>query len=118
MTLLNIQAELAWLRPLIERLVNAVERIAGPLPEVKEMPRMATLADYSYIPDDELGRIQMEQEAFARGNMLVPGSEAFLSAVAHYEKQIINSYGEVDGAALVAQLPWKAQSLNPNDPQT
>lgn len=75
---------------------------------------MSTLDDYSYVSDSELARVQIENEIFARQNMLVPGSQAFLSAVALYEKQIIDSYGEVDGAALVSQLPWKVQSPPPN----
>lgn len=111
MSLLNLQVELQWLLPLLTRAVNALERIAGPLPDPATLTnrRQSTLADYAYLPEDEQQRIQVEQEIFAKQNMLVPGSDAFLNAVALYEKQIMNSYGESDGAILVSQLPWKVQ---------
>lgn len=114
MSFVNFHVELQWLRPLFERLVTAVERIAGPLPEIREAPRMSTLDDYSFIPENEQARVQVENELFARKNMLVPGSEAFISAVSRYEQQILDSYGVVDGPLLIAQLPWKVQAGNPN----
>lgn len=114
MSLLNLQVELQWLAPLLTRLVVAVERIAGPLPNADALVnrRQSTLADYSYIPAEEQERVQVEQDLWARQNMLVPGSDAFVQAVELYEKQIVDSYGEVDGPKLVAQLPWKVRRVD------
>lgn len=115
MNLVNLQVELQWLRPLLERLVFAVERIAGPIPvESKVRPRISGLEDYAYIPPDELARVQYEQEIFALRQMVVPGSQAYIDGVSLYEKQIIDSYGEVEGARIIAKLPWKVARINPN----
>lgn len=106
-----MHVELQWLMPLFERLVVAVERIAGPLPPLPTTtPRMSTLDDYAYIPETEQQRIQIEQEQFATANMLIPGSEAYIRAVSAYEQQILDSYGPETGKQLVSQLPWKVQA--------
>lgn len=115
MSLLNFHVELQWLAPLLERLVIAVERIAGPVPLPQPVPRMATLADYSFIPTEEHSRIEAEKEAFAIKERVVPGSEAAWAKVVEYENAIMASYGEEAGTILVNQLPWKVQT-NPTPP--
>lgn len=109
MALIDIQTDLSKFLPLFERLVNAVERLAGPPLEIREPPRQATLSDYSYIPPDEEARIEWEKDQLARANQVVPGSQAFLNGVEQYEREIIESYGEQTGRQIVERLPWKVR---------
>lgn len=115
MSIVDLHVELQWMRPLLERLVTAAERIAGPPPVIQEPPRQAILSDYSYIPDDEFARIEHEKDQWARQHNIVPGSEAFMKGVEEYEQQIIASYGEFAGQEIIEALPWKQrQPTAPN----
>jgi len=110
MSLLNLQVELSWLRPLFERLVNAVERIAGP--ELQPLPhqRQSTLADYAIVTPEAIFQAQDAQEGLGLAAMAVPGSPAMEQFLKDYEQDIRTEFDEVTANHIIRQLPWKIQT--------
>lgn len=95
----------ANLLALMERLVVAAERIAGP-PLAYRPPTQATLRDYAVVRPEDVAQVRAAEAEFAAQNMVVPGSEAFVAAVKVFEDQVEEVYGP-EG---VAQLPWKVRT--------
>ncbi len=92
---------------LMERLVVAVERIAGPEIAYRP-PTPATLQDYAYVTPETAAQVQQAQEEFAAAHMLVPGSPAYLAAIAQFEQDVVAAYGE----EALDKLPWRVPSGN------
>ena len=87
---------------LIERGVVALERIAGPVTTYTP-PTQATLKDYAVVTPESADYIRRAEEEFAMQNLVVPGSPAYLAAVAEFEQQVAAAYGE----DAVDRLPWR-----------
>lgn len=109
MSLVNLQIELASLLPLLERLVLAVERIAGPVPaDIRTGQRKSDISDLYRSSTQDITVAESAADEFARMHKVMPGSEAFMQRVKDYEKQVIDGYGQAEGSYLVSQLPWNA----------
>lgn len=92
---------------LLQRIAVALERIAGPELQYTP-PTPSTMADYAIVSPEESIRIKTAQEEFAAGHLVVPGSPAYLAAVAEFETQVAEAYGE----DAVEKLPWRVQKTS------
>lgn len=90
---------------LVERLVIAVERIAGPVVEYRP-PRQSTLDDYAVVTPDNVAEIREAEADFAARHMLVPGSPAYLAAITEFESKVAEAYGD----DAVGKLPWNVRT--------
>lgn len=78
---------------LLERLVDACERIAPPILPDKPV-EMAQVSDLHTIDDRESEQVSEGKRAVATWFGVVPDSEAFEQALAQYEQEMRRVYGE------------------------
>lgn len=103
MGLVEFQIELHRTNELLDRIAIALERMAGPTPPTTIPPVQATLSDLIDCSPNRVGERLSQMEDFAKREMLVPGSEAFLERIREFEELVRVEYGE----QAMDELPWR-----------
>jgi len=94
MTLVELHVDLERVAGALEKLVFLLEKLVFPPEPDARAIHQATLDDLHTISPEDLERIRQEQDAFAERYRVVPGSEAMTEALASWEIEQRNIYGE------------------------
>lgn len=101
--MLDFTIELHRTNDLLERVAVALERLAGPVPEVPRPIEQAQLTDYSTLTPEQIDEIKDAETWFATTEMVVPGSEEFMVRVSEFERVLVAA----SGPEALETLPWR-----------
>lgn len=94
MTLVELHVDMSRIADALERIQFLLEKLVLTPAPADVKVQQATLDDLHTVTEEDVERIQAEQQAFAERYRVVPGSPAMMQALRDWEAQQRSIYGE------------------------